>query len=298
MGEEEHKSGFLAIVGRPNVGKSTLMNRITGRKVSIITERPQTTRNRIAGVKNYKNGQLIFLDTPGIHKPTSLINRYMVKTALDTLREVDLILYMVDERANVAEDEEHVFPSLRGASTPVFLLLNKIDLMRKEKLLPLIDSYGKAMDFEEMIPISALSGENIELLLELSLKLMQEGPKYFPPDMYTDQPDDFLMSELIREKAIRLCREEVPYAIAVVVEKVDRSSDALTRVEATIYVERESQKRIVIGKGGSMLKEIGSQARKEMEWIFGEKIHLDLWVKAKKRWRDIDRYIKELGHYR
>lgn len=298
MGEERQKSGFLAIVGRPNVGKSTLMNRALGRKVSIITEKPQTTRNRIAGVKNYKNGQIIFLDTPGIHKGTGpLINRYMVKTALDTLREVDVVLYVVDDRADVEEDKEHIFSSLKGVDTPTLLLINKIDLMKKEDLLPLIDAYRKAFDFKEIIPISALTGENLELLLDISLELLPEGPRYFPEEMYTDQPEEFLMSELIREKAIKLCRQEIPYAVAVVVERVDRSRGGLTEVEAVIYVERDSQKKIVIGKGGAMLKEIGTRAREEMEWIFGEKINLNLWVKVKRRWRDIDRYIRELAHY-
>ncbi len=297
MQEQTHKSGFLAIVGRPNVGKSTLMNRVLGRKVSIITEKPQTTRNRITGVRNYKNGQLVFLDTPGIHKARSLINKYMVKTALDTLKEVDLVLYMTDDRANVGEDAKYVFPQLRKADTPFFLLINKTDLMRREELLPLMDAYNRAMDFEETIPISALTGENVELLLELSLERMPEGPPYFPEGMYTDRPEEFLMSELIREKAIELCHQEIPYAVAVVVEKVDRGREGLTRVEATVFVEHDSQRRIVIGKGGSMLREIGSRARREMEWIFGEKMHLDLWVKTRKRWRDIDRYIKELGHY-
>ncbi len=297
MGEDKHKSGFLAIIGRPNVGKSTLMNRVMGRKVSIITDKPQTTRNRIAGVKNYKNGQMVFLDTPGIHRAKSLINRYMVKTALDTLKEVDLLLYMTDDRADVEEDRKYVFPRLKEAGTPVFLLINKIDLMKKDELLPLMNAYSKVMDFKELIPVSALTGENMELLLDLSLKMMLEGPAYFPEDMYTDQPEDFLMSELVREKAIKLCRQEVPYAVAVVVERVDRAEGDLTRVEATIYVERDSQKMIVIGKGGAMLKEIGTRARKEMEWIFGERMHLSLWVKTKKHWTDIDRYIKEFGHY-
>jgi GTP-binding protein Era len=290
------RSGFVALVGRPNAGKSTLLNQLVGQKIAIMSEKPQTTRNRIVGVLTKENWQLIFLDTPGIHKPYDQMGQYMVKVALRTLQEVDLIYYLVDITQPYGGGEAYIIDKLKKVSTPVFLLLNKIDLVPKKDLLPLMDFYRGLMDWKEIIPVSALKGENTTVLIEATLPYLVPGPCYYPPETITDQPEQLLMAELIREKVIELTRKEVPHSVAVEVERVEKKSSDLLKVWAVIYVERMSKKGIVIGKNGEMLKNIGTRARREMENLLGSRIYLELWVKVKKDWRSKEKSLQDLGY--
>ncbi len=295
--ESKFKSGFIALIGRPNAGKSTLLNRLLGQKLAIISSKPQTTRNRILGVKNHPEGQIIFLDTPGIHHSKSRLNQFMVKTALTTYNEVDGICLLIEaDHADNAEND-FILQTLKEITKPVLLLINKIDLVSKEVLLPMIERYSQRRPFVEIIPISALKGDGIDLLLQELVKILPEGPRLFPEDMITDMPERFLAAELIREKIFQMTREEIPYATAVQVEEFkEREEKNLIVIKAIIQVERESQKGIVIGRKGEMLKEIGKQARSEMEALLGAKVFLELWVKVEKNWREDPRALRRLGY--
>jgi len=282
-------------VGKTNVGKSTLLNRLVGHKVAITAKKPQTTRSRILGVRTFEDrGQIIFLDTPGVHRPESTMGRIMVNIAYSTLMEVDLILMMVEATREFSPEDEALLNRVKEAGTTSFLLINKVDAVKREQVLPLIDFYSKLHSFAEIIPLSALTGDNVDLLIEKILEYLPEGPKYFPDDEITDQPERQIMAEIIREKVIMLTRQELPYQTAVSVDMF-KEEEGLIHIEATIYVERESQKGIVIGKRGEMLKKIGTLAREEMEFLLGTKVYLGLWVKVKPRWREDLRFLKNLG---
>lgn len=287
------RSGFISIIGRPNVGKSTLLNALLGEKIAIISDKPQTTRNRILGILNRPDAQLVFIDTPGIHKPMHKMNEAMVKTALATYNEVDVILFMVEAGAPPGPGDRFIIDTLSNVKTPVFLLINKIDLVKKDTLLPLIEQYRSLHPFAEIFPVSALHAD-LAGLVDALISRLPEGPKYFPEDELTDQPERFIISELIREKIFLLTRDEVPYSTAVVIEDM-KEEPGLSRVNAVIYVERESQKGIIIGRGGEMLKKIGTLAREDAERLLGTKIFLQLWVKVKKDWREDERMLKEIG---
>ncbi len=291
--EQTFRSGFISIVGRPNVGKSTLLNALLGQKIAIISDKPQTTRNRIAGIVNRPGAQMVFLDTPGIHKPMHRMNEYMVKTALATYNEVDVILMLVEAAEQPGGGDRYIIDTLKELKTPVFLLINKIDLVDKEKLFPLIAKYSALFSFSEIIPVSALLND-LGGLLDAIIKRLPHGPQYFPEDQLTDQPERFIVSELIREKIFEFTKEEIPYSTAVVIEEMKEEPE-ITRITAVIYVERDSQKGIVIGKGGAMLKQIGTLARQDAEKLLGTKIFLQLWVKVKKGWRENENMLKNLG---
>ncbi|MBT8490338.1 MAG: GTPase Era [Deltaproteobacteria bacterium] len=291
------KSGFVGIIGKPNVGKSTLLNCIIGEKIAITTYKPQTTRNRIMGIKNSDRGQIIFLDTPGIHRAKTPLNKYMVSTAFNTFADVDVILFIVDAETPFSEEDSLIVNSMGTITVPVILLINKIDLVAKERLLPLIDELKDLFSFRDIIPLSALKGFNLDTLVEVIWDLLPEGPKYFPDEVYTDSSERFIASEIIREKVMLLTHQEIPYSTAVVLEsfKEDERRN-LIRMRATINVEKNSQKGIIIGKKGSMLKEIGKQARLEMEKFFGTRIFLELFVRVSKDWTRNERLLKELGY--
>ena len=291
------KSGFIGIIGRPNVGKSTLLNTIIGEKIAITTYKPQTTRNRIMGIKNIENGQLIFLDTPGIHKATTPLNQFMVATAMDTFRNTDILLMLIEAPEGVHRDDQLIIDALRNIRLPVILLLNKIDLVRKNKILPLIDQFQHLFSFVEIIPVSALTGDGISILMEQIWNILPEGPRFFPDDMMTDRTERFIAAEIIREKIILLTHQEVPYTTAVVVDsfKEDEKKNLL-RIQATINVAKDSQKGIIIGKKGAMLKEIGTRARWEMEKFFATRIYLELFVRVRKDWTNDPRMLYELGY--
>jgi len=279
------KSGFIAIIGSSNVGKSTLINTIIGEKVSIVTPKPQTTRNRIVGIKNLPQGQLIFMDTPGIHLTRKKINVHLVKTAQSVFRESDIILVMVEATQSLPGDEfDYVRKGLQKIKKPVFLLINKIDLIEKRALLPLIDAFRTFPHFREIIPISALTGSGVDQLEKSLLNYLPEGPRFFPENMYTDQSERFLTAEIIREKTFFLVRKEIPYSIAVEVNEFKERGNGVVFIRASIWVEKPSQKGILIGKQGRMLKEIGKRSREEIEKILNCKVYLDLWVTVKKNW--------------
>lgn len=292
-GQSVFRSGFISIIGRPNVGKSTLLNSLIGEKIAIISDKPQTTWNRILGILNRPDAQLVFIDTPGIHKPMHKMNEAMVKSALATYQEVDVILFMVEAGASPGPGDRFIIESLSDVKTPVFLLINKIDLVKKDALLPLIDEYRTLYPFAEIFPVSALLGD-LGGLVSAVIEQLPEGPKYFPEDELTDQPERFIISELIREKIFMLTRDEIPYSTAVVVEDM-KEEPGLARVNAVIYVERDSQKGIIIGRGGEMLKKIGTLAREDAEKLLGTKIFLQLWVKVKKDWREDEKMLREIG---
>lgn len=285
MEGQEFKSGFAALVGRPNVGKSTLINRLVGQKVAIMSDKPQTTRHKIAAVLTTPNAQVVFLDTPGVHKPKHRLGEQMVETALKALKEVDLVLFLV-EPESPGPGDRYVMEKLAQLGCPVFLVINKVDLVPADALLPVITEFVNLGNFTEVIPISALSGDNVDRLQELILSLLLPGPMYYPEDMFTDKPERFIMAELIREKVLQLTGDEIPHSVTVVVEEVEQRQDGLVMVNAAIYTERESQKGILIGKKGQMLKEIGRLSRIEMEKLLGSRIFLELWVKVKKDWRN------------
>lgn len=295
---ERHKdfrSGFVTVIGRPNAGKSTLLNQLLGQKILIMSDKPQTTRNKIHCILTEERGQVIFLDTPGIHKPKHKLGEFMVDSALESLREVDLILYMVDASADFGAGEEYILENLKQVKTPCILLLNKIDLIEKDKLLQQIKNYSELKDFLAIIPISAKTGENKEDLLKVIFKELQAGPMYYPEDEVTDQPERFIMAELVREKVLQLTRDEVPHSIAVVVESVEEKK-TLVKVRAVIIVERDSQKGIIIGQGGRALKEIGKLARQDIETLLGSKVFLELFVKVEKDWRNRRVSLREFGY--
>jgi len=290
------KSGFVSIIGRTNVGKSTLLNRLVGEKIAIISDKPQTTRNQIMGIKTLPYAQIVFLDTPGIHKPRHELNRRMVKIALRALQNIDLILLMIAADKAFGTGDQFVLNLLKDVKTTVFLLINKIDLIKKKKILPLIDQYRQQHDFAEIIPLSALLGDNMELLEEKIIQYLPVGPKYFPEDHITDQPERTLVAEIIREKIINLTLQELPYSTAVIIESFKEDVEKkLLNIRATIYVDKPSQKGIIIGRSGSMLKEIGTLARLEMEKILSTKVYLELWVKVKRKWRENNRILRLIG---
>src|SRR5947207_868625 len=288
------KSGFVSIIGRPNSGKSTLLNRVVGEKVSIVTDKPPTTRHVVRGIVTRPEGQITFLDTPGIHKPIHRMNERMMKSVRDAMSDVDLILLIVDVAASFGRGDEFTLELLKPVAKKKFLLLNKIDRIDKKSLLPTIDRYSKLGNFEEIIPISALNGENVENLISQIFKHLDEGPMFYPADQISDQPERSIASEMIREKLILLTEEEMPYSTAVVIDRFEED-EKIYRIFASIFVERDSQKAIVIGKGGQKLKEVGTEARKELEAFFGRKIFLELHVTVKKHWRDDADTLRTLG---
>lgn len=291
----EFKSGFVAVIGRPNVGKSTLVNSLIGQKVAIMSDKPQTTRSKILCILTREDSQMIFLDTPGIHKPLKKLGERMLQSALGTLQEVDLIFFVVDANEKFGGGESFILERLRETSKPVILVLNKIDLVDKKKLLPIISSYDQRYKFAAIIPISAKEKSNLESLLDEATKYLPDGVKYFPDDMVTDQPERLITAELIREKILELTRDEIPHSVAVDIDEITARENGTQFIRATIYVERDSQKGILIGKNGSMLKEIGTLARKEISILFDSNVFLDLWVKVRKDWRNSDSSLKQFG---
>lgn len=296
MNNENFKSGFVAIVGRPNVGKSTLLNQIIGEKITITSNKAQTTRNKIQGIYTTDDEQIVFIDTPGIHKPKHQLGQYMVESALSTLNEVDLILFMVNVSEKMGPGDRFIMERLENVHSPVFLVLNQIDKVHPDELLPIIEGYQAEMDFTEIIPISAIEGNNVDRLLKVISDYLEEGLQYYPSDQVSDHPEYFIVQELIREKVLELTREEIPHSVAVMTESMERVDDHLIEIQATIAVERKSQKGIIIGKQGSMLKEIGTRARKDIEALLGSKIYLDLWVKVEDDWRDTPRDLSRFGY--
>lgn len=290
------KSGFVSIVGRPNVGKSTLMNNIIGEKIAIVSEKPQTTRNRIQGIFTGDQGQIIFVDTPGIHKPKHLLGEYMVKVSTRSLEEVDLIYYMVDVTKPFGGGEQFIINQLVNTAVPVFLLINKIDLASDDQINTFIQPFQAQMNFTQVITLSAVQGTNIPDLLKQTFNYLPEGPLYYPKDNFTDQPESFIAAEIIREKALRLTRDEVPHSLAVEVEEFKHQENGKVYLKASIYTERESQKGIIIGRKGQMLKNIGEQSRLEIEKLLAAPVYLDLWVKVKKNWRDNEGNLNQLGY--
>lgn len=295
MEQKKFKSGFAAVIGRPNVGKSTLINSLIGQKIAIMSDKPQTTRNRIMCVLTTDEQQVIFLDTPGIHKPKHKLGEYMVKAAEGTLKEVDVILFVVDATEDLGGGERYIMERLQATKKPVILIVNKLDLIDKREALPIIDKYVKAYNFAGVVPISAKEKLNLDSLLAELNKYLPVGPQYYPSDTITDQPERLIAAEMIREKVLHLTRDEIPHAIAVDVEEMKSRSEDKVYIRATIYVERESQKGIVIGKKGALLKEIGALARHDIETMLGSKVYLDLWVKVKKDWRDRSNVLREFG---
>lgn len=293
---EKFNSGFVSVIGKPNVGKSTLINSLVGEKLSIVSDKPQTTRNRIQSILTTDDFQVIFIDTPGIHTPKSKLGQIMVKSALSTLNEVDVVLYLVEPYDKISEYDKIILEKLSSVKTPVFLLINKIDKITKEKLLSVISVYREAYEFKEIIPISALKGENKDELLQYINKYLKEGPKYFPENMITDQPERQLVSEIIREKILCLMHDEIPHGIAVEINSMKKRSDKdLVDVDAIIYCEKDSHKGMIIGKNGAMLKNVGIKARHDIEALLGTKINLKIWIKVKKDWRDNDFLLKNFG---
>ncbi|MBO7743829.1 GTPase Era [Paenibacillus sp. MWE-103] len=293
--KEKYRSGFVAIVGRPNVGKSTLINEVIGQKIAIMSDKPQTTRNKIHGVYTTDRSQIVFLDTPGIHKPTSKLGDFMVKSAIGTLGEVDAALFLIDVSEGLGGGDRFIIEALKKVNTPVFLVMNKIDKIEPDALLPLIVQYKELYDFAEVIPISALQGNNVNTLLKVLGDYLPEGPQYYPADQVTDHPEQFVCAELVREKILHLTREEVPHSIAVAIEDMRVQDNGVVYIGAVIFVERDSQKGIVIGKQGALLKQVGKEARRDIETLLGSRVFLELWVKVKKDWRNQDRVLKDLG---
>lgn len=289
------KSGFATLIGRPNVGKSTLMNCLIGQKIAITSNKPQTTRNRIQTVYTSEEGQIVFLDTPGIHKAKNKLGDYMVNVAEKTMSEVDVILWLVEPSNFIGAGERHIIEQLQKTATPVILVINKIDTVKREQLLEYIDTYRKEYDFAEIVPVSALKAENTEELIKCIMKYLPYGPAFYDEDTVTDQPMRQIVAELIREKALRLLEEEIPHGVAVSIESMKFRKN-IVDIEATIVCERDSHKGIIIGKGGSMLKRIGSMARPEIEDMLEKQVNLQLWVKVKKDWRDSDFLLKNFGY--
>ena len=295
--KENFKSGFVAIIGRPNVGKSTLMNHLIGQKIAITSKKPQTTRNKIQTVYTCEDGQIIFLDTPGIHKAKNKLGEYMVNVAEQTLKDVDVILWLVEPTTYIGAGEKHIAEQLQKTSLPVILVINKVDTVKKEEILQVIDNYRKLYDFAEIIPASALRGQNTKDIVDSLFQYMPYGPMFYDEDTVTDQPQRQIVAEIIREKALHALDEEIPHGIAVTIEKMrERKGQRIGDIEATIVCERDSHKGIIIGKQGSMLKKIGSNARFEIEKMLEEKVNLKIWVKVKKDWRDSDTLMKNFGY--
>ena len=289
-------SGFVAILGRPNVGKSTFLNRVVGQKIAIMSDKAQTTRNKIQGIYTEDDAQIVFIDTPGIHKPHSRLGDFMVESALSTLNEVDAVLFMVNATQKRGRGDDFIIERLKNVKKPIYLVINKIDQIHPDKLLQIMDDYRNTLDYAEVFLISALEGNNCPELIESLVNTLPEGPQYYPADQITDHPERFIAGELIREKVLELTREEVPHSVAVVVDRIHREDAEKVLVQATIVVERNSQKGIIIGKGGKMLKQIGVKARKDIELMLGDKVYLELWVKVQPNWKDRQVDLQALGY--
>ncbi|MEE1032184.1 MAG: GTPase Era [Ruminococcus sp.] len=297
--KDTFKSGFVAIIGRPNVGKSTLMNHLIGQKIAITSNKPQTTRNRIQTVYTCEDGQIVFLDTPGIHKAKNKLGEYMVNVAQQTLKDVDVIMWLVEPTTYIGAGEKHIAEQLEKTNLPVILVINKVDTIKKEEILQVIDTYRKIYDFAEIVPVSALRGQNTDDIIQCLFKYMPYGPMFYDEDTVTDQPERQIVAEIIREKALHALDEEIPHGIAVTIEKMrERKNQDIIDIEATIICERDSHKGIIIGKQGSMLKKIGSNARFEIEKMLEQKVNLRIWVKVRKDWRDSDIQMKNFGYNR
>ncbi|WP_170086826.1 GTPase Era [Kyrpidia spormannii] len=296
MDSSGFRSGFAALVGRPNVGKSTLLNRLIGTKIAIMSDKPQTTRNRIRGVLTRENGQVIFLDTPGVHRPKHRLGDYMTRLALATLQEVDLVLFVIDVTSKFGPGEQVILDHLQGVETPVFLVINKIDLVSPGELLPMIDEHRKRYPFREVVPVSAVKGTNLDRLEERIFATLPEGPPYYPADQVTDHPESFIVAELVREQVLNLTREEVPHSVAVTVEEMTPRENGLLYIRAVVVTEKESQKAILIGREGGMLRRVGQRARREIEALLGSRVYLDLWVKVKKDWRNREPILRNFGY--
>ena len=291
------KSGFVSLVGRPNVGKSTLMNRIIGQKIAITSNKPQTTRNRIQTIFHDERGQIVFLDTPGIHKAKNKLGEYMVNTAIRTWKEVDVILWLVEPSSFIGAGERHIEEQLKSVKVPVILVINKTDTIKREEILGIIDVYRKIHDFAEIVPVSARSGENVDTLLSCIFKYLPYGEAFYDEDTITDQPIRQIVSEVIREKALHHLQDEIPHGIAVVIEKMkERKNGKITDIEATVVCEKDSHKGIIIGKQGAMLKKIGQTARYELEHMLETQVNLQIWVKVRKEWRDNELFLKNFGY--
>ena len=293
---KQFKSGFVAIVGRPNVGKSTFMNYVLGQKIAIMSDKAQTTRNKIQGVYTNKDCQIVFLDTPGIHKPKHELGNFMVESAYSALKEVDAVLFMVNAAEKRGPGDDFIIEKLKKSKTPVFLVLNKIDLISPDELLDRVESYQETIPFAGIIPISVLQGNNVQELMITLTNHLPEGPQYYPSDQITDHPEYFVVSELIREKILHLTKEEIPHSVAVTVDKMQKDEFDKVHVYANIIVERPTQKGIIIGKGGKLLKEIGVRARKDIEQLLGNKVYLELWVKVEKDWRKKKSHLQDFGY--
>lgn len=293
--KKDFKSGFVALIGRPNVGKSTLLNYLVGQKVAIMSPQPQTTRNKISGIYTYDQEQIVFIDTPGIHKPKNKLDDFMDKSSYSALDEVDVVLFMVEPEP-AGKGDQYIAELLKKIKKPVFLVINKIDKVHPDELLSIIDSYKNLGDFAEIVPISASQGNNVSELIKTIAKYLPEGPQFYDADQLTDRPEYFIVAELIREQVLKLTHEEVPHATAVVVDRMRDHEGGKLQVEATIYVERPGQKGIIIGKKGQMLKQIGIAARQEIEALLGEKVNLRLWVKVQKNWRSDPAFLKSIGY--
>lgn len=293
---KEYNSGFVSIVGRPNVGKSTLLNNMIGEKITITSDKAQTTRNQIQGIYTTDKEQIVFIDTPGIHKPKHELGKFMNRTALSTLNEVDIVLFMVNVSEKMGPGDRFIMERLKNTSTPVFLVLNQIDKIHPDALLPIIEAYQNEMTFKEIIPVSAMNGNNVNRLLEVISTYLEEGPQYYPSDQVSDHPEYFIVSEFVREKILELTREEIPHSVAVITESMERADDGMIDIRVVINVERNSQKGIVIGKGGKLLKEIGTKARKDIERLLGSRVFLELFVKVESDWRDTPRDLSRFGY--
>lgn len=293
---ENFKSGFVAIVGRPNVGKSTLLNRVIGQKIAIMSDKAQTTRNKIQAVYTDKESQIVFIDTPGIHKPKHELGKFMMETAYSALKEVEVVLFLVNATQEIGPGDKFIIERLKQVKAPVYLIINKIDLINPEDLMDIVNCYQKEMNFEQIIPISALQGNNVDEMMVTLKGTLPIGPMYYPENQVSDHPEYFVVAEFIREKVLQLTQEEIPHSVAVVVDSMQRNAQGKVHVYATIIVERSSQKGIVIGKGGKLLKEIGIRARRDIEALLGDKIFLELWVKVQKNWRDKQTYLNDYGY--
>ena len=297
MAKEKFLSGFIAIIGRPNVGKSTLLNQILGQKIAITSNKPQTTRNRILGIYNFSGGQALFVDTPGIHKAKGKLNRFMVDQAVGACADVDLILFLVEADDSPGGGDEYILQLLEKSSVPVFLIINKIDLVKPPRLLRLIRQYSERFNFAEVIPLSAKGGDGVPQMLQAIEPYLPEGPQYYPGDMLTDQPERFIVAELVREKIMRRTNEEIPYGVGVQVESFEEKPEKnLVVIQAMIHVERDSHKKIIVGKGGQMIRTIGQEARKDMERLLGTRVFLELFVRVDKDWSQNERMLRELGY--
>ncbi|MFA6355769.1 MAG: GTPase Era [Candidatus Omnitrophota bacterium] len=294
--EKKFKSGFVAIVGRPNVGKSTVLNRLVGEKVAIVTAKPETTRNKIQGILTNKDAQVVFVDTPGIHKPKNLLGKYITKAAKDSLLEVDLIIFIIDMTKGITDEDKLIFRMVKEAGKPAILLINKVDLMSKSLALPLIEESLKLYDFKEIIPTSATMGDNMDAVLAKVIEHLPSGPKLFSDDQLTDKSERFMAGEIVREKALELTHEEVPHSIAVLIEEFADRPKKVTYIRATIYVERQSQKKIIVGHRGQMLKYIGEAARNDIQKLLGRHVYIELWVKVHENWRKDIQALKMLGY--